>query len=91
MAEPSRPRWRCERPRSAGLADLESLLDRLIRPRVEFTPETAAEFRNLALETDWGQLDCLGEILGVGGYDEVLARSVEVELPRRSLPNSGLS
>ena len=44
------------------------------------TPRTAAEFRNLYLETDWGQLDCLGEILGVGGYDHVLAQSVEIQL-----------
>ena len=51
------------------------------RPLLRPTSETAAEFGNLDLETDWGQLDCLGEILGVGGYDEVLARSVEVELP----------
>ena len=51
------------------------------RPSLQLTPETAAEFRNLYLETDWGQLDCLGEILGVGGYDAVLAQSVEIELP----------
>lgn len=51
------------------------------RPPLRLTPEVAAGFRNLYLETDWGQLDCLGEILGVGGYDEVLAQSVEIELP----------
>jgi hypothetical protein len=31
------------------------------RPPVQLTPETAAEFRNLYLETNWGELDCLGE------------------------------
>jgi hypothetical protein len=51
------------------------------RPPLRLTPQTAAEFRNLYLETDWGQLDCLGEILGVGGFDEVLVQSVEVQLP----------
>ena len=51
------------------------------RPPLLLTPETAAEFRNLYLETDWGQLDCLGEVLGVGGYDQVLAESIEVQLP----------
>ena len=51
------------------------------RPPLRLTPETVAGLRNLYLETDWGQLDCLGEILGVGGYDEVLAQSVEIELP----------
>ena len=51
------------------------------RPPLRLAPETAADFRNLYLETEWGQLDCLGEVLGVGGYDEVLAQSVEVQLP----------
>lgn len=27
-----------------------------------------------------GQLDCLGEILGVGDYDRVLAQSLEIQL-----------
>ena len=51
------------------------------RPPLRLTRETAAEFRNLYLETDWGQLDCLGEVLNVGGYDQALVQSVEVQLP----------
>ena len=35
---------------------------------------------HLYLDTDWGQLDCLGEILGVGDYQAVVAQSVPVEL-----------
>ena len=50
------------------------------RPPLRLRPQAAAEFRNLYLETDWGQLDCLGEILGVGGYDQALAQSVEIRL-----------
>ena len=50
------------------------------RPPLRLTPETATEFRNLYLETDWGQLDCLGEILGVGDYDRVLAQSLAIQL-----------
>ena len=50
------------------------------RPPLRLTPETATEFRNLYLDTDGGQLDCLGEILGVGGYDQVLAQSLEIQL-----------
>lgn len=50
------------------------------RPPLRLTPQTAAEFRNLYLETDWGQLDCLGEILGVGDYDQARAESVEIQL-----------
>jgi hypothetical protein len=37
--------------------------------------------KNLYLRTDLGVLDCLGEILGVGGYEEVFRRSIIAELP----------
>jgi len=37
--------------------------------------------KNLYLKTDLGVVDCLGEVLGVGSFDEVLKNSVEVELP----------
>lgn len=137
MPAPSaRPSF-CDRPWSGALPDLEGLLERLIRYRVEFiviggfaavahgvtlltqdidiccrlapdnlmrlqdaladihpvhrmppsrpplrlTRETATEFHNLYLETDWGQLDCLGEVLGVGDYEQALAASVSVSLP----------
>ncbi len=36
--------------------------------------------RNLYLDTDIGPLDCLGDVLGIGGYDEVFARSKEIDL-----------
>jgi hypothetical protein len=39
-----------------------------------------AGLRDLHLDTDWGQLDCLGEVLGVGDYEDVVAQSVPVEL-----------
>jgi hypothetical protein len=45
------------------------------------TDELCARLRNLYLETDLGVLDCLSEILGVGDYDEVARRSVELSLP----------
>ena len=44
-------------------------------PRSE--PQT---WRNLYLETDWGQLDCLGSVAGVGDFDAVLPESREVPL-----------
>jgi hypothetical protein len=50
-------------------------------PPLSLTAETAAGFHNLYLETAWGQLDCLGEVLGVGGFDDVLGKSVEIQLP----------
>jgi hypothetical protein len=48
---------------------------------LSLTPEQCADLKNLYLKTDLGVVDCLSEVLGVGGYDEVLAHSVEVELP----------
>ena len=39
-----------------------------------------SSWMNLYLDTDWGQLDCLGEVRGVGGFEEVLHQSQEVEL-----------
>ena len=32
--------------------------------------------KNVYLNTDFGVLDCLSEVLGVGGYEEVLRRSI---------------
>ncbi len=45
------------------------------------TPEQCASLRNLYLKTDLGVLDCLGDVLGVGNFDEVAKHSLEVELP----------
>jgi hypothetical protein len=50
------------------------------RPPLRLTRDAATEFRNLYLETSLGQLDCLGEVLGVGDYERVLAESVAVPL-----------
>jgi hypothetical protein len=50
------------------------------RPPLRLTEESSAGLRNLYLDTDWGPLDCLGEVLGVGGYPDVAARSIPVEL-----------
>lgn len=44
------------------------------------TAAQANEFRNLYLKTDWGVLDALGEVLGLGNYAEVLSWSEEVEV-----------
>ena len=45
------------------------------------TPEQCASLRNLYLKTDLGVLDCLGEVLGVGNFEEVAKHSLEVDLP----------
>jgi len=48
---------------------------------LELTPEQCAILKNLYLKTDLGMVDCLGEVLGVGSFDEVARHAVEVELP----------
>jgi hypothetical protein len=48
---------------------------------LQLTSELCAQLKNLYLKTDLGRVDCLGEILAVGNFDEVLKHSVEVELP----------
>ena len=48
---------------------------------LELTPEQCATLKNLYLKTDHGAVDCLGEVLGVGDFDEVFLHVVEVELP----------
>jgi len=50
------------------------------RPPLRLTRETATEFGNLYLDTDGGQIDCLGEITGVGDYARVRAQSIEIQL-----------
>lgn len=42
-------------------------------------------FKNVYLQTDWGQLDCLGNVLGVGGFDEVKKQSEILRLEGRDI------
>ena len=48
---------------------------------LELTPEICRTLKNLYLKTDLGSLDCLGEVKGVGDYNEVLKHSVVAALP----------
>ena len=52
-----------------------------VRLPLELTPRKCRGLKNLYLDTDLGQLDCLGSVLGVGAYDEVTEQSVEINLP----------
>ncbi|MGD0262394.1 MAG: hypothetical protein ABSD29_21735 [Verrucomicrobiota bacterium] len=45
------------------------------------TPQSCAGLKNLYLDTDYGQLDCLGEVKGIGDYNKVAQRGVLVDLP----------
>ena len=40
-----------------------------------------ASFKNLYLKPDWGILDCLGEISGMGSYEQALPNSTIIDLP----------
>jgi hypothetical protein len=55
------------------------------RPRTDLplnlTPEQCAVLKNLYLKTDFGNVDCLSEILGLGDFDEVFRQAIKVELP----------
>ena len=42
---------------------------------LELMPGQCERWRNLYLKTDEGIFDCLGEVLGIGGYSQVFARS----------------
>lgn len=41
-------------------------------------------FKNLYLDTDIGQLDCLGEVQGIGQFDEVLNNSITIDIDKKT-------
>ncbi len=55
------------------------------RKPLELTAENAGEFPNLYLDTDLGHLDCLSEIQGLGGYEQVKRASVSIEVEGRQV------
>ena len=65
----------------AALADLHPV-HRMHPSRPPFDPATLGSqpIHNLYLDTDWGQLDCLGGVLGLGDFDVVRQRSQVVDI-----------
>lgn len=59
---------------------------RLTSQKISFldSPDSSVEVHNLYLRTDFGPVDILGSILGVGEFDRVRAASIQVELFDRS-------
>ena len=47
---------------------------------LDFQKDGYVRWKNLYLRTDLGQLDCLGEVAGIGDFDAVWARSEELDL-----------
>lgn len=66
----------------AAVADLHPV-HRMTPQKLPFalTDELCASLKNLYLNTDFGPLDCLSSVLGVGDFDEVKKRSIELPLP----------
>ena len=48
---------------------------------LKLTAANCRGLKNLYLETDWGVVDCLGEVLGLGSYANVRKQSILVALP----------
>lgn len=46
----------------------------------EITDSNWQSLRNIYLQTDWGIVDCLGEVGGIGGYQQVFEVSTSVQL-----------
>ena len=76
-----------------SLARLRKALDGLhpvhrMRPDrmpLEITPGFSRGLKNFYLDTDLGMLDLLGQIAGIGGYTDALARSMDVEIGGRKV------
>jgi predicted nucleotidyltransferase len=50
------------------------------RPALDLTAANAGQFKNLYLDTDIGQLDCLSFVEGVGNYGKVKEASIIIEV-----------
>ncbi len=50
--------------------------------RLSFTLDQAraGDLKNLSLATDWGQLDCLAEIKGLGSFQDCLPLSQSIRI-----------
>lgn len=64
-----------------ALADLHPVHRSRPDMPLDLTPAQCEGLKNLYLKTDLGVVDCLGEVLGIGNFEEVFKQSVEVELP----------
>ena len=60
--------------------DLESALADF-RPRRRFMPETDQVTTELSFDTNCGTIDCRNSVSGVGDFEAVKRRSVEVAIP----------
>ncbi len=54
------------------------------RQVLELNSTNVKDFKNLYLDTDIGQLDCLNEVQGVGDFDEVFKNAITVDIDGRN-------
>ncbi len=50
------------------------------KPQLDETPDSLMKYKDLYLSTDLGEIDMLGEILGLGKFEDLLDHTIEVEL-----------
>ena len=55
------------------------------RKVLKLTEQTCGQFKNLYLDTDIGQLDCLSFIDGLGNYGEVKQQSELIEVEKMKM------
>ncbi len=51
-----------------------------ILPLEHYTVERLSQLNNLYVKTDWGDLDLLGQIKGIGNFEEVSKKTIEIEI-----------
>ena len=48
--------------------------------KLELTEDNCGDYKNLYLDTDLGQLDCIGSVKGIGDFCEVVKVSQKIEV-----------
>ncbi len=65
----------------SGISDLNPFHRMTVKKKpLSLDRENCKEFKNLYLQTDWGQLDCLSYVEGIGNFDQVFGRSRKIEV-----------
>lgn len=53
-------------------------------PALDLNLKNIKDFKNLYLDTDIGQLDCLNEVLGIGDFNDVLKNAITIRIDERT-------
>ena len=56
------------------------------KSKLHLTKENCKQFKNLYLDTDIGQLDCIGFVEGVGNFEQVRKQSAIIEINKIKIP-----